>query len=252
MLDRHRSIGADADSGRSSPQQTVPVGAADGLDDPSRIGLAGLAPSPSTGSTDDDRLLGTGTTTVGLVATDAVVLATDRRASVGGGRFVTSREAEKLHAVHPRAAVTIAGSVAGAQAFVEGLRAEASLTATRRGEPLSIPALASLGATLLRQGFGVTPLLGGVDEDGPHLFEADMAGGLMEKRVAATGSGMALAYGTLEGATDDDLEAVAARELAVEAVAAASERDTASGNGAVIATITADGIERETRTVVEP
>jgi len=67
------------------------------------------------GSTGGAPTYTTGTTTVGVVAADGVVLATDRRAGLGG-RFVSNKRAVKVEQVHPRAAITLSGSVGGAQA----------------------------------------------------------------------------------------------------------------------------------------
>jgi proteasome beta subunit len=195
----------------------------------------------------------TGTTTVGLVAADGVVLATDRRASLGG-RFVSNKDVVKVEQVHPTAAVTIAGSVGAAQAYLKQLRAEADLYATRRGRRMSMEALSSVGSGLLR-GLPVSPLLGGVDPgtgngDGaePHLYQLDGAGGRIEESAyAATGSGMTVATGALEREYDPDADIEAAVPTAVDAVLAASERDTASGNGVVVARVTSDGVETERR-----
>jgi proteasome beta subunit len=185
----------------------------------------------------------TGTTTVGIVAEEGVVLAADRRVSLGG-RFVGNKDVTKVEQVHPTAAVTISGTVGAAQAYVRSLRAETSLYGTRRDEPMSMDALARLAGDALR-GQPVGILLGGVDpETGEgRLFEIDGAGGVMEDVYAATGSGMQVAYGTLESSVADGMtmeEAVAAARTAVRA---ASERDTASGNGLVIARVTSDGVE---------
>jgi proteasome beta subunit len=191
---------------------------------------------------------GTGTTTVGLVATDGVVLATDRRASLGG-RFVSNKDVVKVEQVHPTAALTIAGTVGAAQAYIKRLRAEADLYEHRRGERMSMAALSTLGSGLLR-GLPVSPLLGGVDpgDGGAHLYQLDGAGGRIEESAyAATGSGMTVATGALERSYDQDATVAAAVDLAVEAVLAASERDTASGNGVVVARVTAGGVETERR-----
>jgi proteasome beta subunit len=67
----------------------------------------------------------------------------------------------------------------------------------------------------------------------------------MEDDYTVTGSGMALAYGTIEGQYDRGMSLDDARDLAVRAVAAASERDTGSGNGVVVATVTGEGVEIE-------
>lgn len=186
----------------------------------------------------------TGTTTVGIVAENAVVLATDRRASLGG-RFVANKDVKKVEEVHPTGAVTISGSVGALQGFVRSLRAEASLYETRRGEPMGADVLAQQAADMLR-GLPAQILLGAVDETGPHLYELDGGGGKMGDSYAASGSGMQIAYGTLEDGIDEDLSVDEAQELATRAVRAASERDTASGNGVVIATVTSEGVEIET------
>jgi len=58
---------------------------------------------------------------------------------------------------------------------------------------------------------------------------------------------MQVAYGVLEGRFDPEASLSDATETAVDAVEAASERDTASGDGVTVATITADGVEIEER-----
>ncbi|MFB6205054.1 MAG: proteasome subunit beta [Haloglomus sp.] len=196
---------------------------------------------------------GTGTTTVGLVATDGLVLATDRRASLGG-RFVSNKNVVKVEQVHPTAAVTIAGSVGPAQAYLRQLRAEAELYENRRGRRMSVEALSSIGSALLR-GLPVSPLLGGVDPAGdgedeavPRLYQLDGAGGRIEEsQYAATGSGMTVATGALEREYDPAVDVGEAVNTAVDAVLAASERDTASGNGVAVARVTPDGVETERR-----
>ena len=193
----------------------------------------------------------TGTTTVGLVAADGVVLATDRRASLGG-RFVSNKDVVKVEQVHPTAAITIAGSVGAAQAYAKQLRVEADLYENRRDRRMSMEALSSLASGLLR-GLPVSPLLGGVDPaaDGagePHLYQLDGAGGRIEESAfAATGSGMTVATGALEREYDTDTDIETAVPTAVDAVLAVSERDTASGNGVVVARVTGDGVETERR-----
>ncbi|MFB6087545.1 MAG: proteasome subunit beta [Haloarculaceae archaeon] len=223
---------------------TDPVTGADAVGDPTAPelgdGLGRAAPDA------DGAVTETGTTTVGVSTADGVVVATDRRASLGG-RFVSNKSVRKVEQVHPTAVLTLVGSVGGAQSFVRTLRAEADLEETRTGEPLSIHALATLAGNFARGGpwFAINPVLGGVDAEGSHVYTIDPAGGVMEDDYAVTGSGMQLAYGTIEGAYDADLTLAEARDLAVRAVEAASERDTGSGNGVVVATVTDDGVDVE-------
>jgi proteasome beta subunit len=181
----------------------------------------------------------TGTTTVGVTAADGVVLGADRRASLGG-RFVGSKDAKKVFEVAPTAAVTISGSVGDGQAFVRRLRSEARLYELERGRAPSTESLATLAGELLRGGRTI-PLLGGVDDE-PRLYQLDPGGGVLPDAYAASGSGSTTAYGVLERGYEPDATVDDAVALAEDAIAAASERDTASGNGSLVATITSDGV----------
>ncbi|MFB6353474.1 MAG: archaeal proteasome endopeptidase complex subunit beta [Halobacteriales archaeon] len=188
----------------------------------------------------------TGTTTVGLSTADGVVLATDMRASLAG-RFISNKDVQKVEQVHPTAALTMAGSVGGAQSFIRSLRAEVNLFETRRGKDLGIEALATLAGNFLRGGpfFLVSPILGGVDDEGHHVFSLDPAGGVMSDDYVATGSGMQLAYGVLEQHYDEEATNADAAQIAAQAVKSASERDTGSGDGVYLATVTAEGVDIE-------
>ncbi|WP_225333480.1 archaeal proteasome endopeptidase complex subunit beta [Halomicrobium urmianum] len=192
---------------------------------------------------DDETVVKTGTTTVGISTEDGVVIATDRRASLGG-RFVSNKNVQKVEQIHETAALTLVGSVGGAQSFIRTLRSESDLYEVRRGEPMSIEALATLAGNFARGGpfFAINPILGGVDEEGSHVFSIDPAGGVLEDDYTVTGSGTMVATGTIEGQYDPEMSVEDARELAVSAVEAAAERDTGSGNGVVIAEVTADGV----------
>ncbi|MFC6961137.1 proteasome subunit beta [Halocatena marina] len=193
--------------------------------------------------TEDMTVHKTGTTTVGLVTTGGVVLAADRRASLGG-RFVSNKQSQKIEHVHPSAAVTMSGSVGGGQAFIRRLRSEADLYEVRRGEPMSMEALARTAGHLIR-GTASMPLLGGVDEEGPRVFEIDGAGGVLEDTYAASGSGTSLATGALERLYHEDLTLSEGVSVAASAVDSAMERDTASGNGITVARITAEDVTME-------
>lgn len=225
--------------------------------------------------TDSDAELDTGTTVVGIVAgggadetdrdsdpatdvarddvTDAdanaaaadpaVVLATDRRASLG--HMVSSKSARKIEPLADHAAMAFSGSVSGADALSRQLRAEISLYQTRRGHRMSPEAVASLVANTLREApMGVMPVVAAVDDEA-HLFSYDTAGGRSDDDYAAVGSGTPYALGHLETAYEAGLSVEAAREIAVDAVRVASERDTASGNGYNLAVVRSSGVEIE-------
>jgi proteasome beta subunit len=196
------------------------------------------------GGRDEENVAKTGTTTVGISTENGVIIATDRRASLGG-RFVSNKQVQKVEQIHPTAAMTLVGSVGGAQSFIRSLRAEADLYEVRRDEPLSIHALATLAGNFARGGpyFAINPIVGGVDEEGSHVYSVDPAGGVLEDDYTVTGSGTMVATGTIEGQYDPEMSLSGARDLAIRAVNAAAERDTGSGNGVVLAEITDEGVE---------
>ena len=201
---------------------------------------------PDGSTSDHESVKETGTTTIGISTTDGVVIATDMRASLGG-RFVSNKTVQKVKQIHPTAALTLVGSVGGAQSFIRTLRAEVNLYESRRGEEMSMQALSTLAGNFARGGpfLAINPILGGVDEEGSHVYSIDPAGGVMEDDYTITGSGLTVAYGTLEDRYEEDMSVDEARDAAVTAIKAAAERDTGSGNGVYIAEVTGDGVEIE-------
>ena len=204
----------------------------------------GAVPQNNLSEADLENVNKTGTTTVGMTTADGVVLATDMRASLGG-RFISNKDVQKVEQIHPTAAITMAGSVGGAQSFIRSLRAEANLFETRRGKEMTINALATLAGNFLRGGpfFLVSPILGGVDGEGHHIYSLDPAGGVMTDKYTATGSGMQLAYGVLEQEYDEEMSNDDALQIGARAVKSAVERDTGSGDGVYLAEVTDEGVD---------
>ena len=204
----------------------------------------GSLPENNRSQADLDNVNKTGTTTIGITTADGVVIATDMRASLGG-RFVSNKNVQKVEQIHPTGALTMVGSVGGAQSFISSLRAEVNLYEARRGEDMTIDALATLAGNFARGGpfFAIHPILGGVDEEGSHVYSIDPAGGVMKDDYTVTGSGMQLAYGHLEQAYEDGLSNDEATTIAARGIKSAAERDTGSGNGVFLCEITDDGVD---------
>ncbi|WP_324662014.1 archaeal proteasome endopeptidase complex subunit beta [Haloarcula sediminis] len=199
---------------------------------------------PDRSGGDAEKVNKTGTTTIGITTSEGVVIATDMRASLGG-RFVSNKNVQKVEQIHPTAALTLVGSVGGAQSFIRTLRAEVNLYEARRGEDMSMQALSTLAGNFARGGpfFAINPILGGVDDDGHHVYSIDPAGGVMQDDYTVTGSGLTVAYGTLEDRYEDDMTNEEAKEVAAASIKAAAERDTGSGNGIYLADVTSDGVD---------
>ncbi len=196
------------------------------------------------GDRDEEAVNKTGTTTIGVATAEGVVIATDKRASLGG-RFVSNKNVQKVEQIHPTAALTLVGSVGGAQSFIRTLRAEVNLYEARRGRDMSMTALSTLAGNFARGGpfLAINPILGGVDEEGSHVYSIDPAGGVMEDDYTVTGSGLTVAYGTLEDRYEEEMSLEEAERVAGAGVRAAAERDTGSGNGIYVARVTDEGVD---------
>ncbi|WP_340099775.1 archaeal proteasome endopeptidase complex subunit beta [Salinibaculum salinum] len=196
------------------------------------------------GDRDEESVNKTGTTTIGISTAEGVIIATDMRASLGG-RFVSNKNVQKVEQIHPTAALTLVGSVGGAQSFIRTLRAEVNLYEARRGADMSMQALSTLAGNFARGGpfLAINPILGGIDDDGSHVYSIDPAGGVMEDDYTITGSGLTVAYGTLEDRYEEDMTNEEAQHAAAAGIKAAAERDTGSGNGIYIAEVTEEGVD---------
>nr|MDO8044623.1 archaeal proteasome endopeptidase complex subunit beta [Candidatus Baldrarchaeota archaeon] len=190
----------------------------------------------------------TGTTTVGIICNGGVVLATESQATMG--YLVASHRAPKIHKITDHIAMTISGTVADAQQIIRIIRANVNLRRLELGRELSVRAVSQLTAILLFQNrlypYITMLIVGGVDEEGPHIFTLDPLGSLLEEdKFAATGSGSVVAYGVLEDGYRENMPIEEAVELAKRAVKAARRRDIASGGKIQVAVITKDGIKME-------
>ncbi len=181
-----------------------------------------------------------GTTTIGLVMKDGVVLATERRATAGN--LIANKSTQKLFKIDQNIGMTVAGLVGDAQLLARYLRAEVSLYRLRRSAPLSAEGAATLLANIL-SGNRMFPyyawlILGGVDSAGGHVFSVDPAGGSIEDRYVSVGSGSTFAYGLLEEGYSRDLTVSDGVDLALRGLTVAMKRDSASGDGYTVHTIT--------------
>jgi len=184
-----------------------------------------------------------GTTTVGLIFKDGVVLATDKRATMG--YFIASKNAKKVYQISDRIGMTTAGGVGDAQQLVRVMTVECNLYTIRRGKSITVGAASTLLSNILNNNryfpYYVQLLVGGMDETGPHLFSVDaMGGATKEDDVVATGSGSPTAYGILEDRYKPGMNEEDAVSLGVRAVRAAMKRDVATGEGVQAVVITKD------------
>ena len=181
----------------------------------------------------------TGTTIMGMVCTDGVVIASERRATMG--TLIAHKATKKLYKIDEHLALATAGLVGDLQVLSRYLSAEVNLYRLKRGVRIPVLSAATLMSNILNQRkfapYYVQLVLGGYDAQGGHVFSLDAAGGAIPDKYTAGGSGSPYVFGVLEDLYRDDLTADGGVNIAIRAVTAAMGRDSASGNGIDIAII---------------
>ncbi|MFC1728115.1 proteasome subunit beta [Nanoarchaeota archaeon] len=193
----------------------------------------------------------TGTTTIGLVCAEGVVLAADRRAT--SGNMIIDKNFTKIHSITDNIALTIAGTVSDVQLLVKLIRAELKLKDIRTDREATVSEASNLLAGMVYANirkFSVIPgishfIVGGKDQSGFHLFDVYPDGSLKEStEYISSGSGSVMAYGVLETMYKKNMPINDAVKLAVTSLNAAIQRDSASGSGFDVITITKDGVKK--------
>ena len=185
-----------------------------------------------------NQVLQTGTTTVGIIVKGAVIMATERRVTMD--HFIMHKDGKKLHQIDTHAAMTIAGLVGDAQVLVRYMSAELQLYRLQRKVNMPLEAASTLLSNILNQSkyypYMVQLLVGGCDT-APHIYSVDAAGGSVEDIYASTGSGSPFVYGVLETQYTKDMSVDDGIDLVIKAISAAKQRDSASGGMIDVAVI---------------
>lgn len=187
----------------------------------------------------------TGTTTLGIVCKDGVVIATEHRATMG--TMIAHKMTQKLFKIDENMALTTAGLVGDAQTLARYAKAEAELYKIRNGTPMSVRAASTMMANILAGQryvpYYVQLIMGGVDGEGNWVYSLDAAGGSIPDKYVSTGSGSPYVYGVLEDHFRDGIDTDDGVDLAIRAIFMAMKRDSASGDGIEVAKITKKGYE---------
>jgi len=186
-----------------------------------------------------------GTTTIGIIAKNAIVMGAEQKSTMG--YMVDSKVAQKIYQLDDHVGITIAGSVGDALAIVRLLKAQLKLYKIERG-PITIRAAANLLSNIL-QGSKYYPylnqfILAGFDKQ-PGLYSFDPLGGFdVKDKFYSTGSGSPFAYGVLESEFKENMSVEEAITLTIRAIKTAIERDIGSGGKEIqIAVIDENGFK---------
>lgn len=186
-----------------------------------------------------------GATTVGLVCSDGVVLASEKKLSLG--TLVISKTVKKVFKITENIGAACAGLSSDFHMLVRTIQVYTNLYSLEVKKPITTRAAAKVMSNILfaRKWIPLITetIVAGVDDAGPQLYTLDLVGSLIEDDFAAVGTGAKVAVGVLESKYKKNLKVDEGRELAILAVKTASERDIASGEGVDILTISKSGSE---------
>jgi proteasome beta subunit len=188
-----------------------------------------------------------GATTLGLVFSDGVLLASEKRVTYG--YFVTSKAGKKVFKITEHIGAACAGLVSDMQMLIREVEAYANLFTLDTGRKIPVRSAAKVMSNLLfgRRYFPLITqtIVGGVDEEGASIYVLDVLGSVIPDKYAAVGTGAEIATGVLEENYRDDMSLEEAKEMAVRAMKSAISRDSMSGNGFNFLIITKEGIVEE-------
>jgi proteasome beta subunit len=194
----------------------------------------------------NQELLKTGTTTVGIVCKDGIVLAADKRSTAG--HMIANTRVTKVSEITKFTGSTMSGLVSDAQLLTKIAKAESALIKIRKQREPKVKEVASIMASLsynnIRQSMiqGIVGfMVGGCDDTGFHLYDVGIDGSLSEYTTYwSTGSGSLFAMGVLESKYKEGMTVEEGIKLAFESVNVAMQKDSASGNGIDVIKITKD------------
>lgn len=199
-------------------------------------------------------ILKTGTTILGIVCKDGVVMASDRQVTLGE-RIVANKNLRKTNPLNDYLIISWSGSLSDAQRLNKLIAAELKLKELRSKSRPTVKESANLVGSItysqIRQPSMVPnivgTLIGGFNEDGTtELYSVEPAGSIVqvEDYDASIGSGMPYVLGLFERQYKKGLGVKEGVELAKEALKSSTQRDVGSGYGIDVFTITKEGIRK--------
>ena len=180
-----------------------------------------------------------GATAVGISFSDGVVLAAEKRVSYGN--FVINKHTRKIFSVTESVGAACAGMIADMQVLVRQVEALAKIRKLETRRNVATNSVAKLMSVIMfeRRFFPLLTqvIVGGV-ETKSRIYTLDPLGSLLPDDYAAVGTGAEMALGVLDSEYKSSLTAKQSKELALMAIRASVQRDSASGDGIDLLVIT--------------
>jgi proteasome beta subunit len=187
-----------------------------------------------------------GATAVGITYQDGIVLAAEKRISYGN--FVVNKNTKKIFTITDQVASACAGMVADMQVLTRQVEALAKIRKLETRRDMATNSVAKLMSVIMfeRRYFPLLTqvIVGGVQTT-PEIYTLDPLGSLLPDNYAAVGTGAEMALGIMDAEYKKNMSGDTSKKLAIKAVKSSIQRDSASGDGIDVLTITKKGIEEE-------
>lgn len=208
-----------------------------------------------------NNILKSGTTIMGIVCKDGVVIASDRRATAGN--LIAMKNAKKAVQINDYLVMAGTGSMSDIEMQKKIIAAQLRLKELKSKKRPTVKESANLIATSTYQNirqpsmlpFMVGTLVAGFNEDGTsEIYSIEPAGSVfqVEDYDANFGSGMPYVLGLLERQYKKDISIKEGIDLAIEALKSSTQRDSGSGNGIDVFSITKKGIVHDIAQEITP
>ena len=188
-----------------------------------------------------------GATAVGIAYKGGVIIAAEKRISYG--TYVVSKTGKKVFRIADKVGAACAGLVGDMQILMREISSYTKIREIETRRPLPPNSVAKLLSVIMFERrfapFITQIVIGGINGK-PSVYVLDPLGSVIPDKYASVGSGAELAIGIIDSEYTDEMDEEAAKKLAIKSIKSAIQRDAASGDGADIMVITADGIKEET------
>ena len=189
-----------------------------------------------------------GTTTVGLIYKDGVVLIVDKRIQ---SKLVITDSIEKMYQIDNHVGITTSGLVADARQLVDRARVQCQINRMTYGDAIPVSTLVKKMCDYKQsytqyggaRPFGTALLIAGIDDEGVHLYETDPSGAYQSYHAGAIGRGRSSVIDHFESKWKAGMTKNAAIKLGLEALRESLEDDL-NPDTVEIASVDKDGYSK--------
>jgi proteasome beta subunit len=187
-----------------------------------------------------------GATAIGISYSEGIILAAEKRVSYGN--FVVNKNTKKTFPVTEHVGAACAGMIADMQVLVRQVAALAKIRKLETKRVVATNSIAKLMSVIMfeRRFFPLLTqvVVGGIQER-PQIYTLDPLGSVLPDDYAAVGSGAEMALGVMDAEYTQAMSEDNARNLVIKAMKSSILRDSSSGDGIDLLTITKNDLRED-------